>query len=158
MMTLKTAILWDQPDVLAQAMEIFLKKEETWEVIRIPADQGLDSLVEQVQKTRPDLVILHQGKGGDPADPLLRLLQEQPELKVIGDQPESKVIVVSLENNVVQVYSKHSITVRRASDLLSIIEDRYFSNHQVENEKEVDQDNPIGGPSRKKGQQEFQNT
>lgn len=127
MMTLKTAILWGQPDVLAQAMEIFLKKEENWEVIRIPVDQGIGSLVEQVRKTRPDLVILHSGKGGDQADPLLRLLQEQPELKVLGDQPETKVVLLSIENNVVQVYSKRSITVRKVSDLLSAIKDRNFS-------------------------------
>ena len=129
----KTAILWGQDDLLAQAMEIFLMKEESWEVIRIPSDKGVCSLVEQVRRTRPDLVILYQGKY-DGSDPFTKLLQEQPELRVIGEQPEVRVITVSLENNVMQVYSKHSVTVRKVSDLLSIIEDRHFSDYPIEKE------------------------
>jgi hypothetical protein len=121
----KTAILWGQDDLLAQAMEIFLMNEESWEVIRIPADEGVCSLVEQVRRIRPDLVILYQGKYEDGSDPFTKLLQEQPEIRVL---------TVSLENNVMQVYSKQSVTVRKVSDLLSVIEDRHFSNDPIEKE------------------------
>jgi hypothetical protein len=131
----RIAILWGQDNVLAQAMQTFLTEEETWEVIRIPSTQCTCSLVEQVQKVRPDLVIFCQGSYGDDSDPLVKLLQEQPDLRVIADQPESKIITVSLENNVMQVYSKHSITVRKVSDLLSVIEDRYFSENPVQEVK-----------------------
>jgi hypothetical protein len=134
----KTAILWGQDDVLAQAMEIFLLNEESWDVIRIPWSEGICSLVEQVRRTRPDLVILYQGKFDDDSDPFVKLLQEKPELRVILDQPELRVITVSLENNVMQVYSKHSITVRKVSDLLSVIEDRHFSNDPIEKEVVTD--------------------
>lgn len=123
----KTAILWGPDDLLAQALEILLTNEETWEVIRISSSQPVSSLVEQVQKARPTIVILCQGKCGDESDPLMKLLQEGSELKVIADRPESKVIVVSLHNNVVQVYSKHSIMVRKVSDLVSVIEDSQYS-------------------------------
>lgn len=132
----KTAILWGRDDLLAKAMELFLKAGEKWEVIRIPADQGICSLVEQVQRIKPGVVILYQGKCVNDSDPLMKLIEEQPELRVISDQPELRVITVSLENNLMQVYSKHSIVVREASDLLSIIEDRYSPNHSVQ--KEVD--------------------
>ena len=134
----KTAILWGQDDLLAQAMEIFLTKEESWEMIRIPSDEGVCSLVEQVRRTRPDLVILYRGKFDD-SDPFTKLLQEQPELRVIGEQPEIRVITVSLENNVMQVYTKHSVTVRNVSDLLSIIEDRNFSEYPIEKEVVTDE-------------------
>ena len=123
----KTAILWGEDDLLSQGIETFLRDEKTWSVIRIPSNQSLCSLVEQVQTISPDLVVLSQGERGDRADSLMKLLQ---------DQPNSKVIVVSLENNLMQVYSKHSITVRRVSDLLSIIEDRYFFDHPAAKEVE----------------------
>ena len=121
----KTAILWGEDDLLSEGIETFLRDEKTWSVIRIPSNQSLCSLVEQVQTISPDLVVLSQGERGDRADSLMKLLQ---------DQPNSKVIVVSLENNLMQVYSKHSITVRRVSDLLSIIEDRYFFDHPTAKE------------------------
>jgi hypothetical protein len=132
----KTVILWGPNDLLTKAMEMFLTTGETdqWDVIRFPADQCISSLVDEVQKTRPDLVILCQAQPVDDSDPLIRLLQEQPELKVIANQPESRVIIVSLENNVMQVYSKRSITVRQVSDLLSVIEDRNLSAHPAEKE------------------------
>jgi hypothetical protein len=127
----KTAILWGQDDLLAQAMEIFLMNEESWDVVRVSSDEDICSLVEQVRRSKPDLVILYQGRYENDSDPFVKLLQEQPELRVIAEQPELKVIAVSLENNVMQVYSKQSITVRKVSDLLSVIEDRYFSENPV---------------------------
>lgn len=134
----KTAMLWGQDDVLAQAIEIFLRNEEAWEVIRIPANQCIHSLVEEAQRIKPNLVILYQGKGADHSDPLMRLIEAEPELKVIADQPELKIITVSLENNVMQVYSKQSIVVRKVSDLLSVIEDRNFSECPIEKEVVTD--------------------
>lgn len=127
----KTAILWGQDDLLAQAMENFLLNEECWDVVRIPSSEGVCSLVEQVRKIRPDAVILYQRKF-DNSDPFTKLLQDEPELRVIGEQPEVRVIAVSLENNKMQVYSKNTITVRKVSDLLSVIDDRYFLGHPIE--------------------------
>jgi DNA-binding NarL/FixJ family response regulator len=129
----KTVILWGQDDLLTEAIEMFFKagEKDIWQVIKFSEKECVSALVEQVQKCKPELVILHRSMPGDVSDPLMRLLEEQPELKVLADQPESRVITVSLENNVMQVYSKHSITVRYTSDLLSVIEDRYFSNHPI---------------------------
>ena len=121
----KTAILWGQDDLLPQAMEFFLTAGETWEVIRIAANQGIGSFVEQVQRSKPDLVILCQERFREDSDPLMKLFQDQPDLRVI---------TVNLENNLLQVYSKHSITLRKVSDLLSIVEDRYFSEQPTEKE------------------------
>jgi hypothetical protein len=125
----RKVILWGQNDLLTRAMEMYLTAGETepWEVVRFPANQCISSLVEQVQKTKPDLVIFYQPKPDDNSDPLIKLFEEQPELRVLANQPESRVITISLDNNVMQVYSKHSVTVRQASDLLAVIEDRYFS-------------------------------
>lgn len=126
------AVLWAPDDVLARAMESFLEAGETWQVIRIPADEDIRSLVEQVQRIRPSLLILYHRKPDDDTDPLMKLLDDQPELKVLADQPELKVITMSLENNHIQVYSKQSITIRGISDLLSIIENCDSSEQSLE--------------------------
>ena len=138
----KTVLVWGPNDLLTKAMEMFLTtgEKDRWDVIRFPANQCLSSLVGEVQKTKPDLVILYQARHADDSDPLIRLLQEQPELKVLANQPESKIIIVSLENNVMQVYSKRSITVRQVSDLLSVIENSNFSDQPVEKEVGIGQD------------------
>ena len=135
----KTVFVWGPNDLLTKAMEMFLTNGETdkWNVIRFPANQCISSLVKEVQKNKPDLVILYLARHADDSDPLIKLLQEQPELTVLANQPESKIIIVSLENNVMQVYSKHSITVRQVSDLLSVIENRYFSDQSLEKEVSI---------------------
>ena len=99
----KTAILWGPDDLLAQAMEFFLRAGETWEVVRISTDQSTSSLMEQVRRIRPDVVILYQGNFVN---------DESLPMQLFLDQPNLKVVTVSLENNLMQVYSKHSITVR----------------------------------------------
>jgi len=125
----RTVLLWGENELLTKAMEMFLTAGHmaTWQVVRVPAGVCSKELVAQVQTIRPDLLILYQPKPVNGTDPLLKLLQEQPELKVIGEQPESRVIIVSLENNVLQVYTKQSITVQHVSDLLSVMDDRYSS-------------------------------
>lgn len=123
----KKVILWGQNDLLTKAMEMLLAAGETeaWEVIKLPGDQCISALVEQMQRIKPDLVIIYQSKAAEACDSLSILIQEQPDLKMI---------TVSLENNVVEIYSKRRITVHQASDLLSIIEDRYFSENLIKKE------------------------
>lgn len=120
----RTVLLWGENDLLTKAMEMFLSAGEadSWEIIKLPADQRISSFVEQVQEIKPNLVILYQAKSCDAASALSRLLQEEPDLRLIA---------FSLENNVVQLYSKRSITVRHVSDLLSVIEDRNFFENSV---------------------------
>lgn len=118
-----TVLLWGQNDLLTKAMEMFLTAdEEAYQVIKLPGDRCLTELLEQVREIKPDLVILYQDKPAEDCDSLGRLMQEQPHLRMI---------TVSLENNVMQVYSKRSITVRQVSDLLSVVEGRYFSENPV---------------------------
>lgn len=129
----RTVILWGQNDLLTKAMEMFLTENESeqWNIIKLPANQCIATLVEQVQQLKPDLVILYQAKPAADSDQLGKLIQQQPDLRMI---------TVSLENNVMQVYNKRSITIQQVSDLLSVIENRYFSNQPAEKEVSVEQD------------------
>jgi hypothetical protein len=113
----KKVILWGRDDLLTKAVEIFLTAGIR-EVIRIPMEHGADYLVECAKKIKPDVVIVYV----DDVNLPLRLIQ---------DQPNFKVVIVSLQDNQMQVYSKHSILVREVSDLLSVIEDRYFLENPV---------------------------
>ncbi|HSL45251.1 MAG TPA: hypothetical protein VK897_17590 [Anaerolineales bacterium] len=127
----KKVILWGHNDLLAQAMENFFSCEETWDVNRVPLEQGLPALVEEVLRIKPDLVVLCQEKLEGAGDPLVKLMEQRPELRLIVDQPQLTVITVTLENNVMQIYRKESITIRQVSDLLSVIEDRHFSEEPI---------------------------
>lgn len=118
----KKAIIWGPDDLLSRAMEIFLTGAEAWEVIRIPVEHGYACLLEQAKQIKPRVIILYTEHCLE--DPNLPM-------QLIQDQPNLKVVTVSLDDNQMQVYSKHSLLVHRASDLLSIIEKDYFPDHAI---------------------------
>ena len=128
----RKAVIWGPDDLLAQAMEFFLKAEDTWQVIRISIDQSIEDVFEQIKRIQPDVIILHTGNCAGNTSLAAQLLLDYPNLRVI---------TTSLEDNQMQVYSKYSVRVRNASDLLSIIEDRYFSDHPVKKEVNKSQTN-----------------
>ncbi len=109
-----TVILWGREDLLGRGVEFFLSTRSEWEVIRISDKRGIDFLTEEVERAKPDVVIIYQGNCiGDMPVPM-QLLQGRPQLRVI---------TVSLENNSVEVYSKHKVWLKEVSDLLSVVED-----------------------------------
>jgi hypothetical protein len=121
----RRAIIWGPDDLLTQAMEFFLKAEERWQVVRISTEQSTEQLSEQIKCIHPDVIILHTGKCATEVSLLMHLFQDYPDLRVI---------TTSLEDNQMQVYTKQSIRLRKASDLLSIVEDRHFSDNPTEKE------------------------
>ena len=123
------AILWGRDDLLARALESFLAARGTWEIIRILPEQGEDYLLEQAKKIQPKVIILYPGDCAAENDLPIRLIQNQPVLRVA---------TVSMENNLIEIYQKYNRIIRESSDLLSIIEDRYFLD--LSGHKEVDQD------------------
>jgi hypothetical protein len=116
----KTAIIWGQDDLLSQAMEIFLRAEQTWEVIRIPIEKGINHLIEQAKRIGPDVIILYAGNCIHDISLPVQLIREQSNLRII---------IVNLKDNQVQLYSTYSLIVRDVSDLLSIIENGHLSDH-----------------------------
>jgi len=112
----RKAILWGREDLLVKAVELFLDARADWEVIRVSSNTGVDDLVQQIKRVKPDVVILCQGR--DASDSALPM-------QLIQDQDCIKVVSVSLESNFMQVYSKYSVLVHNVSDLLSVIETRH---------------------------------
>jgi hypothetical protein len=107
------AILWGANNLLAEAVEFFLKTRVEWELVRISCDRGVDYLIQQVQRVKPAVVILCQEKDTSDTALLMQL-----------DQVESclKVVILSMENNLIHVYSKHNVMMHDVLDLLAVIE------------------------------------
>lgn len=114
----KTAILWGREDLLGNAIESFLGMAKNWRVIKVCDCQDYNLLLREVEKTNPSIVIVHQSDYAKDFPPLVHLVQELPDLKVI---------IVNSENNMVEVYNKQQILIKKATDLLSIIDEHHTS-------------------------------
>jgi hypothetical protein len=112
----RRAIVWGRNDLLVQAVGSFLKSTG-WDAIHILSNEDVENLVGETKKVNPEVVILCREKTDESAL-ALRLIDEKCCLRVI---------TLGLDNNHIQIYSKQSVTLRGAADLLSIIERGYFS-------------------------------
>jgi aromatic ring-cleaving dioxygenase len=109
----KTVILWGGENLLGRAVELFLAARQEWEVIRIVEQDNGESLLQQVERVNPNIVIVYQDNFHSNSSLPLKLLQRRQGLRVI---------IVSLENNSMEVYNKQKIWVKEISDLISTVE------------------------------------
>jgi hypothetical protein len=113
-------VLWGQDDLLSQSItRLFLESNMTWDVIRVTRDGDVGDLIKEVERIKPEVVILCEDKA-DEKSTLPSLL--------INEQHCPKVVTVSLKSNLMQVYSKHNIILQGASELLSIVESGNYPN------------------------------
>jgi len=111
-------ILWGHDDLLSRSIiGLFLEANMTWDVIRVTRDGDVGDLIKEVERIKPEVVILCEDKN-DEKSTLPSLL--------INEQHCPKVVTVSLESNLMQVYSRHNIILQGASELLSIVESGNF--------------------------------
>lgn len=120
---IRKAVLWGQDDLLTQSINLFLEENLTWEVIRVSKDGGIDDLIEEMQRIKPEVVILCEDSLDEKSILPLQLMNEQICLKVIS---------IGLENNLTQVYSKQNIILHGVPDLLSIVETGNFQTAHLE--------------------------
>lgn len=114
----RTAILWGREDLLGNAIESYLGTAKNWRVIKVCDRQDYNRLLREVEKNAPSIVIVHQSDYAEDFPLLVHLVQEIPDLKVI---------IVNSENNMVEVYNKQQILIKKATDLLSIIDEHHTS-------------------------------
>ena len=110
-------ILWGRDDLLSQAVDLFLQTTQTWDVIRLSSDSGVEKLIEETQRINPEVVVLCGEKVDEYSSLPLRLINEQGCLRVV---------TVGLESNLMQVYSKQNVMLQGVSELLSIFESGNF--------------------------------
>ena len=111
----KVAILWGCEDLLGSAVEQLLTTAKNWKIIRIYDESDANLLVREVERVNPDVVIFHRS---DYASSFL-----EPLKKLMVDHREMRLIAISLENNLVEVYNKQTVSIKEASDLLSVMEE-----------------------------------
>ena len=109
----KMIVVWGSEDLLSTSIEFFLATKEDWKVVNILNKEDQQALIQFVETSMPDIVIIHQGCHSVQSNLPLQLLQKYPALKVI---------TISLENNMIEVLSKQKIMVKQASDLITVIE------------------------------------
>ncbi|HEY5975479.1 MAG TPA: hypothetical protein VIU41_12120 [Geobacteraceae bacterium] len=109
----KTIILWGQDDVLIRAVEDLLITGKGWKVIRVSNDWDEVALAQVVEQVTPDVLIVHESAFASN----MRLL-----IKFVMDYSKLKIITIGLENNQMEIYVKQTICIKKASDLLAVIE------------------------------------
>ena len=114
----RKAILWGQDDLLSRSIIGLIRELNiSWDVIRVSRDRDANDLIEEVERIKPEVVILCEDKI-DEKSTLPSLL--------INEQHCLRVVTVGLESNLMQVYSKHNVMLQGASELLSIVESGNF--------------------------------
>lgn len=111
-METKKIVLWSQDDLLSSSVELFLTAQKGWHVLKISQGENFETLILEVEKVHPDVVIIQQGNHASKSYPLMKLIQDHPKLRVI---------TVSLRNNVMEVYSKQNVLIESASDFISVV-------------------------------------
>jgi hypothetical protein len=109
----KTVVLWGSEDILITSVELLLASRKEWEVISLSNKEKSDTLIQTVETTHANIVIMQQGGHGDPTFLPLQLIKALPSLKVI---------TFNLDNNSMEVFSKQKILVKDVSDLMSIFD------------------------------------
>jgi len=109
----KIVLLWGHEDLLGFSVEFLLNHHKELDVIRVADDQGTDTLLQIVEKTRPHIVILQQNNDAENIDLPYLLISKQQSLKVI---------IVNLLNNSVEIINKQQVCLSESADLLSIVE------------------------------------
>ena len=106
----KKVVLWRRKDLLGDVMESFLNTQNDWDIINVTEDEPAKFFIEQVEKNKPDVVVIYEGAYVS-ITPLPALLMQAC--------PTLRVITVNFENNSLEVFDKQKIQIEKASDLFS---------------------------------------
>ena len=108
-----TIVVWGREDLLSFSVELFLTRQKEWHVVSLSDEGNIEALILAIDKLNPNVVCIHQDNRTENSNLPMQLLQNHPGMKVI---------TFSLQDNLIEVYSKHNIMVKSASDLISVVE------------------------------------
>lgn len=109
----RTAILWGRADLLGEAIESILSSAEKWQVIKMLGNPDARALTREVERLRPEILIINQRHCTDGFPAPLNIMESFPELIIITINPD---------NNLVEIFNKQKIRIKEVSDLLSVID------------------------------------
>ena len=93
----KKVVLWRRKDLLGEVMESFLNTQNDWDIINVTEDEPAKFFIEQVEKNKPDVVVIYEGAYVS-TTPLPALLMQAC--------PTLRVITVNFENNSLDLINK----------------------------------------------------
>jgi len=99
--------------ILAAGITSLLQQQGTFEV----------ALCEEIDRFRPDVIILDASLGPAKISSLLSLLEVHQKLRLL---------VISLENNKVQVYEKQDQSINTLENLIKVIHGEYSHKGMIE--------------------------
>jgi hypothetical protein len=118
----RTIVVWGNGDILDSAVQFILSTKNEWNVVNISNSLDFKSLVNSLGNQPADIIIVNEADN--------QVFSRLP-LMLLNEPRNMRVITISLENNVICVYSKQSLTVNKASDLLSVIEGEVILDEQM---------------------------
>jgi len=129
----KSIVLWGPQSLFIDSIEIFLKAEAGWDVVKFYREWDVDLFIQQVNFLKPKVIVICQEK--DESD-------EQVLLKLSRIPACLKVVILNMENNIAQVYGRHHVVLRDVSHLLSVVDHEFFSNKLPDEEVPGNNINP----------------
>ena len=113
MAKIKSVLIWGGDDLLSAAIESLLIVRPDFQVTINPGHGGFAALNAALTTLKPNIVIVSRKELSDPKD-LTRLLMQE--------YPSEKVIAIGYESTCLEIYSKHKVQLKDASDLIAVIE------------------------------------
>ncbi len=108
--------------ILAAGITSLLQQQGTFEVERF-GFQSKVRVCEELDRFRPDVIILDTSLGPTKISSLLSLLEVHQQLRLL---------VISLENNKVQVYEKQDQSINTLENLIKVIHGEYSHKGVIE--------------------------
>jgi DNA-binding NarL/FixJ family response regulator len=111
----KMIVLWGREDLMVSSFKYYLASKKDWQVVSLSKKESFEVLDLAVKKTDPDFVIIRLGEYNITTLFPMQLIQEHPSMKVI---------TVRLENNSMEVYGKNTKEIKKATDLIAVLDDK----------------------------------
>lgn len=107
----RRVLIIDTRSLLVAGIKSVLSREPDLHVEAI-APEGEAALIEAIERSRPDTVVLDEGSLVFDVPGLLALLEEYPVFRVV---------VLRADNSVARIYDKQQVLLRQVSDLVTAI-------------------------------------
>jgi DNA-binding NarL/FixJ family response regulator len=109
----KMVVVWGDENIFSSSIQHILATKIDWKVVFVSNLEDCESLILPFENKTSDIVIIHQADKIEFTNLAIQLLQKVANIRVV---------TISLDNNVMNIYDKHSLLVKEASDLITAIE------------------------------------
>lgn len=113
----KSVVVWGSAALLDYVMEFLLQTLAGWEIVRLPTEEKVETLIALAEAADPEALIICETKR-----PANGVSANSFPAQFMRKHKHLKVLVLNPSNNLVEVINKQMVLVQQSSDLLSLIE------------------------------------